>query len=173
MTSLAPSSAEFVGQNRGGWHAQAPRRGHVCPSAESVARAGIPTLPLGLPHGRSGMPHPCTCHRARRQPTTHRSPHKLFCERLKMPEALKKQQHLATPRKRLTHARKRLTAGQTPRFCAFSSPLPGHRFHRVFRFHPTPTRQTVDSESATRVTPPKKIHLKNKPIRKCHCNAAI
>ena len=137
----------------------------ACPSPQ--ARACLP------PHGvRPPSQHACAslrpcgtvvtarrtdaCDRARRQPTAHRSPAKLFSERLKMPRAVKDHQRLAVVRQRGTHARKRLNAGQTPRFCALSSPLPGHRFRRVYRFHPTPTGQNAQSESAIQVTPPQK-----------------
>ena len=73
-----------------------------------------------------------------------------------MPRAIKNEQHFATTRRRLTHARKRLIAGQLPRFRALSPTPPADRFPRGYRVHPTPTGQNAHSESATRVTPPKK-----------------
>ena len=52
-----------------------------------------------------------------------------------------------------TKAPRRRTIVAFPRTFAAA---PYHRLHRVYRFDPTPTGQNAHSESAARVTPPKK-----------------
>ena len=61
-----------------------------------------------------------------------------------------------THTQRLAAGRKRRNSGQTWRNCAPPPLPPAHRLHRVYRFHPTPSRQTGLLESATSVTPTRK-----------------